>query len=762
MENLKTVQITMPSNDSSKGYYLKTDTIYNNSDPINNTSNITIDFYAYGNYSYYLGQANGVYAYIDLWTNQTNEWSRKKDGILVPTIPNREWLKIATWTGDVSHNADGTLNIESRAIFLSQKITGYMPKKGEYYLNSGSLPLQTIPRATNISFSVETFPTKTYGYKCSPASSNFRHKLVLNIGNWNYTSDYFYDSLDIPFPNTLFDQVPNTRFAEGTQTLITYNGTTEIGRKSGNYQVQLNPNDAKPIIGNKWAYDLNNSSIDLTKDNYILVKNLSNVFVQIGFSIPYGGVLKNPKINNGTADESDGYITKSNLSAESSYSYSLETTRDLTSVSGTFNSKEVVNYFTPYLNANFKRKTQTSNQIQLSLSGRFFNAKFGSNINAVKNTLRSLEFRYKTNKNDNWSSWLQKDEFVYGDLVINADGTFTIPTSDLVGEYDYQQQVIFQIRFGDTPQELLTKEYLITKGTPTFAIGETKCMYKGKTLLEVGNNGVMEIGYAIDFHNDINDKITDYNMRLSSDINNRPRITSDKYATDFLLASNTYYNLNELGGAATLYKADGSTYRLIRSDNINEIGWRAWENRFGISSASGAIDNLIYSNNIRKIQIESGKLVTYGYGTVDMFFANCNNIYNFSMMSSYMEVLSSGYPARGIATWDSDISYKKDITLNEDNATDLINQIPIKSFTWNDKAGESKENIKVKWGVVAQDLEKVDEEFVFKVQQYDEEQQPTGELLNPDYTKLIPLLIKSNQELSKRVDELEKQIKNKS
>ena len=101
----------------------------------------------------------------------------------------------------------------------------------------------------------------------------------------------------------------------------------------------------------------------------------------------------------------------------------------------------------------------------------------------------------------------------------------------------------------------------------------------------------------------------------------------------------------------------------------------------------------------------------------------------------------------GATVWASDISLKKDIHTSTVNATDRLNQINCSSFTW--RCDDKYQAL----GVIAQDLQRVEDSWVIKLPQEDGTVQ-----MQPNAGTLIPYLIKSNQELSEECRRLNSKI----
>lgn len=112
----------------------------------------------------------------------------------------------------------------------------------------------------------------------------------------------------------------------------------------------------------------------------------------------------------------------------------------------------------------------------------------------------------------------------------------------------------------------------------------------------------------------------------------------------------------------------------------------------------------------------------------------------------YVEMATTDRGMIGVDAWQSDGRLKKNITPCADAAVAFIDQIPVRSFDW--KADNSHED----YGLIAQELEALDENLVFKVAQRDDENNVLDEIYQIRPEKLIPPLIKSVQELKQLVD----------
>lgn len=206
---------------------------------------------------------------------------------------NLKECTIATWTGNVTHNADGTLTLP---IVVSWTVPGLT------YLASGSISgnatLDTIPRATTPTLSSSSVTMgNSITVTVKPADSSFKHKIRydfgsvksaingVKVGGTQITSDYI-SSGTITFtpPTSLGSQIPSANSGTCTFYLYTYTSSgTHIGTKSVNITVSVP------------SYTPTISNIALTGNNLLsgaYVQGKSTVKVAITASTSYGATIK--------------------------------------------------------------------------------------------------------------------------------------------------------------------------------------------------------------------------------------------------------------------------------------------------------------------------------------------------------------------------------------------------------------------------------------------------------------------------------------
>jgi len=111
--------------------------------------------------------------------------------------------------------------------------------------------------------------------------------------------------------------------------------------------------------------------------------------------------------------------------------------------------------------------------------------------------------------------------------------------------------------------------------------------------------------------------------------------------------------------------------------------------------------------------------------------------------------------------WLSDERLKKDIKDSKTNALEIIDKLSFKQFTWNEETRKSGTHINI--GLIAQDVEKIDENFVYVTPRIKNDKQE--DLLSIDVLNLLSTTAKAVQELNdivkkqqEEIDSLKKEI----
>lgn len=184
----------------------------------------------------------------------------------------------------LTHNSDGTQSFSAwaEAAIYTYAISS---TRYDYYIE-----LPPIPRASSISVSGSTMDSTITIQISKAVASPFTHTLVWSFGNENGTIVSQTSNLSVtwtPLSKQLASQIPNSESGTGTLTCITYNGNTEVGRKSINFTLKV-PSGVRPSISDFTP------SIESTKPSGcgLYVKNNSTVKWAVSASGIYGSTIR--------------------------------------------------------------------------------------------------------------------------------------------------------------------------------------------------------------------------------------------------------------------------------------------------------------------------------------------------------------------------------------------------------------------------------------------------------------------------------------
>lgn len=249
----------------------------------NNTSVVTVNVYASNTAGYTYWNYNGATISVSC------------DG----QVQNFTIASVNCGVGDthlgsrsftITHNADGSKSVGASAIFY----TGVVGNLSA----SGSLRLTNIPRATT--------PTLTYAdsqkrlgtvltINCPRASSSFTHTVKYTFGNLIGTiASNVATSTAWTLPVALANQIPNSVTGTGRITVETYSGSTKIGSKDINFNIQIADN-MLPTFTSVTATKVDNG---VPSSFGVYVESISKAALTInGATGSYGSTIKEYSIS---------------------------------------------------------------------------------------------------------------------------------------------------------------------------------------------------------------------------------------------------------------------------------------------------------------------------------------------------------------------------------------------------------------------------------------------------------------------------------
>ena len=279
-----------------------------------------------------------------------------------------------------------------------------------------------------------------------------------------------------------------------------------------------------------------------------------------------------------------------------------------------------------------------------------------------------------------------------------TDGWFTSTQNNAVGRYGAQ-----------------SVDMTISDSSGKYA-GSTKLTYSG-FINEMKNKDGVFAKRKITFHAE-GFKIEPEKTNVGTNLNSGMHLVGRKAYLDFV--------------ANTTYRDDTTPYhlRIIAHEDGKSF----------IESTQGRLE--IYTKNQEQLVVNANYIpqttMDNNMGIKQMIVAKPNE------SGAYMEVRNRAGKAWGISMWLSDQRLKSNITTPTKDALDTLNQLQVRQFDW------KSDNVHEDFGLIAQEVEQVLPNAVFKV----------GDYYQVKDSGLIPVLIGAVQKLSNKVNLLENIIYN--
>ena len=187
----------------------------------------------------------------------------------------------ASGTINVTHNDDGNLSGYAWANWEKGGTSPYTPNNGQAVTDWTALT--TIARASKPTISPSPFNIgDTITIKTNRKSTSFTHTVTLYFGNYSYqiatnvTDSCTLDTSSIA--NQMYQQIPNASSGQGNITVITYNGSTQVGTAQCLFTAKVvNSNPTFNV-----AYqDTNSTTTAITQDNQLIIQNNSTLQINV-------------------------------------------------------------------------------------------------------------------------------------------------------------------------------------------------------------------------------------------------------------------------------------------------------------------------------------------------------------------------------------------------------------------------------------------------------------------------------------------------
>ena len=308
---------TVTCNGTSGGKYNLTINYWvNYQDTVANVSNIYVeallqrnDGYAGSYYNLIEGQNS---AYIDVGG------SRKVSRNLKIDTRNSAVVTLASWSGNVSHNADGTLTLSVGAGFSTpvSSLTG-----GSV---TDSWTLTTIPRKSDFSiFPSSVEAGKTITVTISPASSSFSHKVTYAFGANSSTASLSAGNKTSTktIPMSWLAAIPDNTSGTASVTVETLSGGTSLGAITRYFTVVC-PADVKPTISSVSVERIDNN-VPANWGVYLKGESQAKVTI-VGAQGAYGSTITSYQISGAGFSGTSSTLTTGILNTVGTYTFTVK------------------------------------------------------------------------------------------------------------------------------------------------------------------------------------------------------------------------------------------------------------------------------------------------------------------------------------------------------------------------------------------------------------------------------------------------------
>ena len=380
------------------------------------------------------------------------------------SITTNQYSQIGYLDITVNHNADGT---------ASTTVTGLCDTPwtiGDASC-SGTLTLPTIPRTSPITCT-DGLIESSVSININRASDSFTHTLRYTFGSLSGTiATGVATSYGWTIPSTFYTQIPNSKSGTGTLYCDTYSNGTLIGTSSCNFNAYTDESKCKPTV-TATIVDSNSTTVALTGDNNKLVKFVSNAKITITATAKNSSSISSRSVSCG--DGKSGSGTEVTLNKVESGNFTVSATDSRGYTTSITISKTLINYVNLTLNPNFYRPEPTTGEVELQLSGNYFNGSFGSTNNSL-----TVKYRYKESGG------------TYGDYqtvtVTITNNTYSLTLSLGTG-FDYQKSYDFEIVATDK-LNTVTKTAHVSEGIPMLALFKAIIEMFGITAFQISDDG---------------------------------------------------------------------------------------------------------------------------------------------------------------------------------------------------------------------------------------------------------------------------------
>lgn len=421
------------------GFTLNASFNENSTSVANNTSNLTCTAtFSAGNTNWETSYPSTLTIY---WHDNRENYDRQVASITFAGI-SKNSSKSASGTINVTHKDDGTLSGYAKAVFTKgSTTTAWACNSGD--VSTDNTALTTIARASVPTLSKTTFNIgDTITIYTNRKSTSFTHTVSLTFGSYTYQiGTGVTDSITLNTSNiasNLYQQIPNASSGTGTISVITYNGSTNVGTKTASFTAKVT--NSNPTFNQAYS-DTNSTTTSITNNNQWIIRNKSTLRISItGASAKNYATLSSSKVvingitYNGTFSGANSTINVGtvNLSSNTTAQVSVIDSRGITTTKNL--SITILDWVQPSAIISAERESNYYSETNINVNAEYSSL---NNLNTI-----SIKVREKKVGTSTWSSYTTLQDEVTTQLTLDNN-------------YAWDMQVVVQDRLATTTYNLV-------------------------------------------------------------------------------------------------------------------------------------------------------------------------------------------------------------------------------------------------------------------------------------------------------------------
>lgn len=403
-----------------------------------------------------------------------------------------------TWTGNVSHNADGSLTLSVGGSLWQSAYASYSPPAMTV---AGEMTLTAIPRASTVT-ARDAVITGASQVTVGRYATGFTHSIHWSFGSLSgyLAADgsltdreavYSAETVNFLIPDSFYSQIPDAPSGTCTLTCTTYHSGAVVGSSRCSFAVRAEESLCAPELSAE-IEDCNPATLALTDDPEVLVAGCSNALCAVSAQAKNGAKVVSVTAAGlpveGGSRVIEG-ITTGSVEVCATDSRGFTTRRAVT--------LPLVDYVPLTCNASVRRADPTSGNAVLTLSGQCFCGSFGAVDNGLTVTVevgeQTITLRPQVGIDNSYEATVSLSDLDYtcahtvtvtaADCLGSVVKTVTVPKGEPVfdwGEQDFRFHVPVTGAFLGSFQGIyLRKKYL--SGTDTLQLQSCYAQFQSGT-----------------------------------------------------------------------------------------------------------------------------------------------------------------------------------------------------------------------------------------------------------------------------------------